>query len=47
VAAPGPIALWVPQARLAAVSDLVESADRWLRAAYLLYPYRVVSLSSA
>jgi hypothetical protein len=44
--APGAVALWVPHSQLAAMADLVQAADRWMRAAYLLYPDRVVPLSS-
>lgn len=44
---PRTVAVWVPEANPEALADLVRAAERWYKAAYYLYPHRVLPLGSA
>lgn len=44
---PRTVAVWVPEAYPGALADLVRAAERWYKAAYYLYPHRVLPLGSA
>lgn len=44
---PRTVAVWVPEADPEALADLVRAAERWYKAAYYLYPHRVLPLGSA